>query len=130
MEFSIDLVRRYRYPDMPPEALLVRQLGRNVRVDLDELRRAKWFWERRPKKLILSPEKSARFLILCLCLWILSASSPEQLPATAVIRDAAWVALFAASVAVFVDVLRYAHWKWVYRCAISRLLAAVSRQIP
>jgi len=30
-------------------------------------------------------------------------------------------------VAVFVDISRYAQWKWEYSCAMTRLFAAVHR---
>jgi hypothetical protein len=41
---------RESYLKMPPEALLMRKMGPNVAVDAEELARAQWFWERRPKK--------------------------------------------------------------------------------
>jgi hypothetical protein len=49
----------------------------------------------------------------------------NQSLATDVIRCIAWIALAAIEVAVFVDITRYAQWKWEYRCAISRFLETI-----
>jgi hypothetical protein len=40
---------RESYSKMPPEALLIRKMGHSIAVDAEELARAQWFWERRPK---------------------------------------------------------------------------------
>lgn len=115
------------YPDMPPRALLVKCLGENVSVNCDEFQRAQWFWERRPNKLVLSRNKALRILLLYLLFLIISIFVHEQTPATDVIRSIAWIALAAIAVAVFVDISRYAQWKWEYCRAISRLFATVNQ---
>ena len=115
------------YPDLPPETLLVQSGGKHVTVDRDEYLRAQWFWERRPAKLILSPQKGLRVVALFLLLWVASIFVPEQAPATAVVHGLAWVVLAMLGVAVFVDISRYAQWKWEYSCAMTRLFAAVHR---
>jgi hypothetical protein len=115
------------YPDLPPEALLVQSGGKNVTVDRDEYLRAQWFWERRPAKLILSPHKAWRMVTLFLVLWIASMFVPQQAQATAAVHGLAWTALAMLGVAVFVDISRYAQWKWEYSCAMTRLFAAVHR---
>src|ERR1700722_14832888 len=109
------------YPDVPPEALLVQFLGRNVSADSDELLRARWFWQRQPHKLILSPHKILRVITLCLLLWVTSLFVHGQAQATNLIGIVVWVALAANGVFVFVDIIRYAQWKWEYTLAISRL---------
>ena len=115
------------YPDLPPEALLVQSGGKHVFVDRDEYLRAQWFWERRPAKLILSPQKALQIAALFLLLWIVSMFVPGQAQVTAVVHALAWVALALLGVAVFVDISRYAQWKWEYSCAMTRLFAAVHR---
>ena len=115
------------YPDMPPECLLVQHLGKNVSVDGDELRRARWFWGRRPNKLILSRDKALSAVVLYLLLWIVSVFIQEQAQVANMVRGLAWIALAALAVAVFVDISRYAQWKWEYCCAISRLFATINR---
>jgi hypothetical protein len=74
------------YPDLPPEALLVQSGGKHVTVDRDEYLRAQWFWERRPAKLVLSPQKGLRIVALFILLWVASMFIPEQAPATAVVH--------------------------------------------
>jgi hypothetical protein len=96
-------------------------------VDRDEYLRAQWFWERRPDKLILSPQKALQTVALFLLLWIVSMFVPGQAQVTAVVHALAWVALALLGVAVFVDISRYAQWKWEYSCAMTRLFAAVHR---
>jgi hypothetical protein len=118
---------RRLYPDLPPNALLVQQVGQNARVDFDEFRRAQWFWERRPGKLILSSHSTMRFLIVCLSLWVISRYICDHSPAVALLREAALASPLVGIVAVFFDVLRYAHWRREYRCAICRLLSSVDR---
>ena len=111
------------YPDVPPKALLLQYLGKNVPVNCDEFRRVQWFWERRPSKLVLSPYKAVQIGIFYISLFITSMIVHNQYVASDVIRRVAWIALAAIAVAVFVDITRYAQWKWEYRCAIYRFLA-------
>jgi hypothetical protein len=79
------------------------------------------------KKLILCPDKTVKVLIFYLILWIMWVCVREQVPVADVIRCVAWIAFAVMSVALLVDVSRYAQWKWEYCSAISRLLATVSR---
>jgi hypothetical protein len=110
------------YPDLPPKALLLQHLGKNGAGNCDEFQRAQWFWERRPNKLVLSPDKAVQIGILYILLFVTSVILHNQSLATNVIRCVAWMALAAIGVAVFVDITRYAQWKWEYRCAISRAI--------
>ena len=100
------------YPDMAPEALLIRFLGQNTSADAGELQRAQWFWARRPKKLILSRDLAIRIVTFYLLLWASSMFTHGEPHVTAVIMDVGWAALAASAAAVFVDILRYAQWKW------------------
>jgi hypothetical protein len=109
---------------MPPEALLTQHLEINNSMEPGELQRADWFWHRRPKKLILSRERSFWVILLYLVLWSVSVSIPQILD---MIRDIGWLTLAAVAAAVFVDISRYAQWKREYYCAISRLIEGVRR---
>jgi hypothetical protein len=113
------------YPDLPPKALLVQHLGKNVTGNCDEFQRAQWFWKRRPNKLVLSPDKAVQIGILYILLFFTSVILHDQSIAINVIRCVAWMALAAIGVALFVDITRYAQWKWEYRCAISRFLETI-----
>jgi hypothetical protein len=114
------------YPDIPPCALLEGRKCGSISVDSNELRRADWFWYRRPRKLVLSPRRTLGVLFFYLCLGITSMCMSEQTLAIVTIRDVAWVTLAAAGGAIFVDILRYAQWKWEYGKAIRRLLATAT----
>jgi hypothetical protein len=114
---------RTLYPDMPPETLLVQHLGINNSVKGDELERAEWFWQRRPKKLVLARDRASWIALLYLSLWAGSVFVPR---AIVVIRGIAWLAFAAIAVAVFVDICRYAQWKREYYSAISRLVVAMT----
>jgi hypothetical protein len=115
------------YPDLPPQDLLLQHMGKNVSVNRDEFQRAQWFWGRRPNKLVLSVDKSIRIGIFYVLLLLTSMFVENQTLAIDVIKGVAWIALAAIAVAVFVDISRYAQWKWDYYCAISRMFATLSQ---
>jgi hypothetical protein len=115
------------YPDLPPETLLTELLGKIISTDGDELVRARWFWRRRPNKLILSPHKILRLITSFLWLWMTSLSVCDRVQATHLAGIIAWVAAGAIGVAVFVDIFRYAQWKWEYCRAVSRFFATANR---
>jgi hypothetical protein len=115
------------YADLPPQDLLLQHMGKNVYVNRDEFQRAQWFWGRRPNKLILSLDKSIRIGILYILLLLTSMVVQNQTLATDVIQGVAWIALAAIAVAVFIDIFRYAQWKWDYCCAMTRVFATVSQ---
>ena len=115
------------YPDIPPEALLIQYLGKNILFDGSELQRAQWFWARRPKKFILSADRTLWMVAFYLLLWTISIFNHDHPQATAVVWGIAWVALAVVAVAVFADISRYARWKWEYRSAISRLCITANR---
>jgi hypothetical protein len=114
------------YPDIPPGVLLARKKCNDISVDLDELQRADWFWKRRPKKLVLCLRKTLGILFFYFFLGIASMYLRDQTLAIITIRSVGWVTLAATAVAVFVDIFRYAHWKWEYSSAIRRLLATAT----
>jgi hypothetical protein len=115
------------YPDLSPQDLLLQYMGKNASVNRDEFQRAQWFWARRPNKLILSMDKSIRIGIFYVLLLFTYMLVQNQTLAIDVIHNVAWIALAAIAVAVFVDISRYAQWKWDYCCAISRVFATVSQ---
>jgi hypothetical protein len=115
------------YPDLSPQDLLLQYMGKNASVNRDEFQRAQWFWGRRPNKLILSADKSIRIGIFYILLLFTSLLVQNQTLAIDIIQGVGWIALAAIAVAVFVDISRYAQWKWDYCCAISRVFATVSQ---
>jgi hypothetical protein len=118
---------RTLYPDMAPEALLSRFLGKNISSDAGELQRAQWFWERRPKKLILSRDMAIWIVMFYFSLYASWILCNGQAQVTAVIVDVAWTAVAACATAAVVDIFRYTQWKLEYRSAIARLCATANR---
>jgi hypothetical protein len=60
------------YLTLPPEALIFRKMGANVFMDAGGLARAQWFWEQRPKKLVLSTERALGILIFYGSFWLVA----------------------------------------------------------
>ena len=55
-----------------------------------------------------------------------SLSVCDRVQATHLVGIIAWVAAAAIAVAVFVDIFRYAQWKWEYCRAVSRFFATAN----
>src|ERR1700729_1991654 len=66
------------YYTIPPEALIFRKMGPNVFMDAGELARAQWFWEQRPKKLVLSTERALGILIVYGSFWLVAMCLNQQ----------------------------------------------------
>ena len=109
------------YLNLPPETLLLRVKGAKVAVDHAELVRAQWFWERRPKKFILSTEKAIIILTLYAIFWATICLIPGA-PAMGVLPAVGYVIILALPVWSYLDAMRYAQWNSDHRCAILRLL--------
>jgi hypothetical protein len=115
------------YLKMPPETLLLRANGQNIAVDRAELVRAQWFWERRPKKFILSTEKAIIILTLYAIFWAATICLIPGWPAMAVLPAVGYVILTALPVWSYLDARRYARWSSDYRCAIFKLVKTARR---
>jgi hypothetical protein len=112
---------------MPPYTLLLRVKGANIAVDPAELARAEWFWERRPKKFILTTEKAIIILTFYAISWAASIFLIPQMPVMDVLPAVGYIILAAMPVWSYLDAVRYAGWKSDYRCAILRLLQTARR---
>lgn len=112
---------------IPPEALIFRRMGANVFMDAGELARAQWFWERRPKKLVLSAEKVLGILIFLGGFWIAAMCLDQQVLGVAVLVGTGCILVIAMPVWAYIDALRYARWSSDYRRAILRLRQTVHR---
>jgi hypothetical protein len=111
----------------PPEALLMRKVGTHIVADSGELARAQWFWERRPKKLILSTERALKILILYGSFWLAAMCLYQQTLVMTVLSCIGYPILAAMPVWAYIDAVRWARWKADYSCAILRLLQTVRR---
>jgi hypothetical protein len=104
------------FEDLPPGALVSREMNESVVLDFDELQRAKWFWERRPGRLP-SIQNALRVLFLCLAFYI---AMIQQIIADS-FHGAILSVLCATLVVTLAHLCRYAHWKSEYRRAVLRL---------
>jgi hypothetical protein len=116
------------YLNMRPEYLLVRKMGLNITVDAEELARAKWFWERRPKKFILSTERVLVVLIFYAVIWMgaMWEGCQDWVTTALVVSGGAVVAAMLAW--AYLDAVRFARWISDYSLAISRLLHTIDRR--
>jgi hypothetical protein len=111
---------RESYLKMPPQALLIRKMGPNIAVDAEELARAKWFWERRPKKLILSTERALVILIFYAGIWMAAPwLSGQALVATMVLPAIGCTVVAAMPRWAYLDAVRFARWNSDYSAQFS-----------
>jgi hypothetical protein len=99
------------YLKMPPEALLIRKIEPNIAVDAEELARAQWFWERRPKKLILSTERALIILIFFAGIWVAAMClSWHALVETMVLPGIGCTIVAAMPTWAYLNAGRFARW--------------------
>jgi hypothetical protein len=104
------------FEDLPPGALVSREMNKQVILDYDELERAKWFWERRPVGL---PCPQNALMVLLLCLAFYGVAIQQIVPNS--LNGAILSALCATLVVSIGHICRYAQWKLEYRRAVLRL---------
>jgi hypothetical protein len=103
------------FEDLPPGALVSREMNETVVLDFDELQRAKWFWERRPGGLPCI-QNALRVLLLCLAFYTVAIQIVADSFSGAILS-----ALCATLVVTLAHLCRYARWKLEYRRAVLRL---------
>jgi hypothetical protein len=102
-------------------------MGANVFMDPGELARAQWFWERRPRKLVLSTEMALRILIFYGSFWLVAMFLDQQWWGMTLLFAAGYTLLFIIPAWACLDALRFARWASDYRSAIFRLRQTVRR---
>ena len=115
------------YLKIPPEVFIYRKMGANVSMDAGELARAQWFWERRPKKFLLSTEGMLKILIFHASLWVAAIYLNQQALEMTVLVSTGSTLAIAMPVWAYIDALRFARWSSDYRRAILRLRQSVHR---
>jgi hypothetical protein len=115
------------YLKIPPEVFIRRKMGANVFMDAGELARAQWFWERRPKKLLLSTEAVLKILIFYGGLWVAAIWLNQHALEMTVLGSTGFTLVVAVPVWAFIDAWRLARWSSDYRRAILRLRQTVHR---
>jgi hypothetical protein len=114
------------YLKIPPEVFIRRKMGANVSMDAGELARAQWFWERRPKKLLLSTEGVLKVLIFYAGFWLAPCLNQRALEMTVLVSTGS-IIVIAMPVWAYIDALRFGRWSSDYRRAILRLRQTVHR---
>jgi hypothetical protein len=112
---------------LPPEALLIRRAGDYLSVDAGELARARWFWERRPKRLTPSPQKTLLILTICGGLWMAALCVFPQPEAELMLMGMGMSPIATLPALVYLDSVRLHRWTPDYNRAISRLVRAAKR---
>jgi hypothetical protein len=102
-------------------------MGANVSMDTGELARAQWFWEQRPKKLVLSTERILGILIYYAGFWLAAMYLDQEALGSAVLVGTGCSLVIAIPVCTYINAFRFARWNSDYRCAIFRLRQTVRR---
>jgi len=103
----------WKFPEIPPRAIL-----RSIDIDeqwLDdaEFKRALWFWEQRPA-LLLGEHWPLYALVMVLAVALLAV------PVWGVALASLWIVL--AFVGIVMDIVRLSRWRRSYESSIARLL--------
>ncbi len=107
------LAGEWKFPELPPRAML-EAMPLEVRWLNDfELKRAQWLWERRPVLILREDWPAYAFVVLI-------ALAPLLIPVWGIALSCAWMAL--AFAAIFIDIVRLSRWRRDYEISIVRLL--------
>ena len=115
------------YLKIPPEVFIRRKMGANVSMDAGELARAQWFWERRPKKLLLSTEGVLKVLMFYAGFWVAAICINQPALEMTMLVSTGSTLVIAIPVWAYIDALRFARWSSDYRRAVLRLRQTVHR---
>ena len=113
--------------NIPPEAFIFKNMGANVSMDTGELARAQWFWERRPRKLVLSTERVLGMLIFYAGLWLAAMCLNQGAAGSTLLVGTGCSLVIAMPVCIYINACRFSRWKSDYRRAIFRLRQTVRR---
>lgn len=105
----------WNYPDLCPEDLIRSFHLKPASINQDELLRAAWFWNRRPKVLCANLILLFSYILVLVCLLYFL---PECAPALLV-----WLVVGASG--VLVDCLRLDRWRREYELSVKRLILSL-----
>ena len=112
------LAADWKFPETPPRAILTKIEVEKFLLDDAELKRAQWFWNRRPS-LILGED----WLIYALVMLV--GFGLFLIPLWGVTLAGCWIT--AALVGIFSDIVRLSRWRRDYEQSIARLLRSLKR---
>ena len=103
----------WKFPEIPPRAIL-RRIGVDERwLDQSEFRRAHWFWEQRPVPL-LGEHWPVYALVMAVAVALLA------IPVWGVVLAGCWIV--SAFVGIVRDIVRLARWRRNYESSVARLI--------
>ena len=108
----------WKYEELPPGAAIESLHLELTAIDQDELRRAEWFWSRRPKGLSESLSFFFFYVTVTVCLLYLV---PDTIPFLLL-----WIVTGVAC--AFVDHIRLRRWRNDYESSIKRLVTHLSER--
>jgi hypothetical protein len=111
---KVDTYSSWNYA-VPPMTLMNSFHLERASINQDELLRAEWFWNRRPKLLCETLTCVFCYIIVFLCLLCLLCCDPESLPLLLV-----W--MVAGVSRAFVDCVRLDRWTKEYKSSIKRVI--------
>jgi hypothetical protein len=110
---DFNTVEHWRFPELPPCYLLhAMDLPYNT-VDQDELVRARWMWNRRPKPLVGDHTSTYVVFVLLALLLLL-------IPRLGILLALVWCAAIASAVAK--EAVRMKRWRRQYESSIARVI--------
>jgi hypothetical protein len=112
------LAADWKFPEMPPRAILTKIEVEKFLLDDAELKRAQWFWNRRPS-LILGEDWLVYALVMLVGFGLF------LIPLWGVTLAGCWI--MAALVGIFSDIVRLSRWRRDYEQSIARLLRSLKR---
>ena len=112
------LAADWKFPEMPPRAILTKIHFDKFLLDDSELKRAQWFWNRRPS-LVLGEDWLGYALVILVGFALLWT------PFLGVTLLCCWIT--AAFVGIFNDIVRLSRWPRDYEQSIARLLRSSQR---
>jgi hypothetical protein len=112
------LAADWKFPEMPPHAILAKIQVDKISLDDAELKRAQWFWNRRPS-LILGEDWLVYALVMLVGFGLF------LIPLWGVTLACSWIT--AALVGIFSDIVRFSRWRRDYEQSIARLLRSSQR---
>jgi hypothetical protein len=112
------LAAGWKFPEMPPRAILTKIEVEKFLLDDAELKRAQWFWNRRPS-LILGEDWLVYALVMLVGFGLF------LIPLWGVTLAGCWI--MAALVGIFSDIVRLSRWRRDYEQSIARLLRSLKR---
>ena len=115
---TVSAIAPWRYEELPPADLIKSLHLEGAAIDHDDLLRAEWFWDRRPR--VLSGNLTVVFCYLALFVFLLCLI-PDTIPLLGGL-------MLAGAVFSFIEGIRHDRWRNDYESSITRIVARLSER--